>query len=419
MLTQSTDARTSAVRSATTVTLVLLCLGAFSGGMGALSVAATPGLSDLIHFNLAKANVHPAATPVCSGSGFCPSGVRTAYAFNSLIANSTMNGTGQAVVIIDACGDAAIASDVATFDKQFGLPAINLTVYKPQGTPCNNPTGWGLETALDVEWAHAMAPGAAIHLVEAKSASNANLFGAWNYSLQHKLGLVFSNSWGGSGSCPSTAQSNLKFATKLGVTILASAGDSGAWGSGQTLAAQQPSDCQTVVAVGGTTLKVGTGNAYSSESAWSGSGGGYVPSTTEPTYESTATITDSYSELAKPDVAAIADPSTGVWVYEKASGGWFVVGGTSVACPIWAAFLTDVNSWRAANAFGGLGNLDPFLFANIYGVGGASANYSAAMHDVTSGSNGWSAGTGFDAATGIGSFQAYALANLLAHNAAA
>jgi subtilase family serine protease len=419
MVTQLTGTRASTMQSAATFTLVLLCLGAFSGGLGVASTASTPGLSEMMHFNLAKANVHPAATPTCSGSGFCPSGVRTAYSFNSLIANSTMNGTGQAIVIIDACGDAAIASDVATFDARFGLPPINLTVYQPQGRPCSNPTGWGLETALDVEWAHAMAPGAAIHLVEAKTASNSNLYGAWNYSLTHKLGLVFSNSWGGSGGCPTVAKSNLNFATKLGVTILASAGDSGAWGSGQTLAAQQPSNCQTVVAVGGTTLKVGTGNAYSSESAWSGSGGGYVPSTTEPAYETTASISDPYSELAKPDVAAIADPSTGVWVYEKASGGWFVVGGTSVACPIWAAFLADVNSWRASNAFGGLGNLDPFLFANIYGVSGGSTNYSASMHDITSGSNGWSAGTGFDAATGIGSFQAYALANLLANNASA
>ncbi|MCI4360092.1 MAG: peptidase S8/S53 subtilisin kexin sedolisin, partial [Thermoplasmata archaeon] len=164
---------------------------------------------------------------------------------------------------------------------------------------------------------------------------------------------------------------------------------------------------------------VGTGGSYTSESAWSGSGGGYVPKTSEPAYQSSVKITDTYKELGKPDVSAVADPSTGVWVYEKASGGWFVVGGTSVACPIWAAFLADTNSWRAANTFGGLGSVNSFLYTSIYGVSGGSTNYSVAFHDVTSGSNGWSAGTGWDAATGLGSFQAYALANLLANNAAA
>ena len=326
--------------------------------------------------------------------------MQTAYSFGSLLANKTMNGTGQSIVIIDACGDRAISTDVAAFDKANKLPAISLTIYTPQGSPCSNPTGWGLETALDVEWAHAMAPGASIKLVEAKSASNANLFGAWNYSLKNKLGAVMSNSWGGSGACASTPAYLLAQAAKADVTVLASAGDGGAWGSGQTLAAQEPADCQAIVTVGGTTLNVGSGGAYSSESAWSGSGGGYVPSTTEPTYQSTNKITDSYTELGKPDVSAVANPSTGVWVYEKGSGGWLVVGGTSVACPIWAAFIADVNTWRAANTFAGVGSVDSFLYNNLYGVSGGSGNYSIAFHDVSSGNNGWAAGTGWDAANG-------------------
>ena len=408
--------RADTTRPVLSVAVALLFLGGFSG---AVTLAVGASAAEVFHPALVANVIHPLASETCSTSGLCPTQVQGAYSFGSLLKNGTMNGTGQAIVIVDACGDSAIKNDVAQFDSVNKLPAINLTVYQPQGKPCSNPTGWGVETALDVEWAHAMAPGAAIHLVEAKSASNSNLFGAWNYSIKNHLGLVISNSWGGSGSCGSTPNYLVKTAAAAGITVLASAGDSGAWGSGQTLAAQQPADCQSVVTVGGTTLNVGTGGTYSSESAWSGSGGGYVPSTTEPTYQSNDKITDSYGELGKPDVSAVADPSTGVWVYEKASGGWFVVGGTSVACPIWAAFLADVNSWRAANHFGGVGAVDPFLYTSIYGVSGGLANYTAAFHDVTTGSNGWSAGTGWDAATGIGSFIAYPLANLLANNAAA
>jgi subtilase family serine protease len=411
--------RTPVAPQILSMTLVLLFVGGFSGAV-ALSAGAAVATAALgAHPDLVAGPIHPMLTEKCSASGFCPTQVQSAYSFTSLLANSTMNGTGQSIDIVDACGDSAIAADVATFDSLNKLPAISLTVYQPQGAPCSDPTGWGVETALDVEWAHAMAPGASIHLIEAKSASNANLFGAWNYSLKHHLGSVISNSWGGNGACSSSPAYLVAQAAKAGVTILASAGDSGAWGSGQRLAAQEPADCAAVVTVGGTTLKLGTSGGYSSESAWSGGGGGYVPKTSEPSYQSTDNITDSYAELGKPDVAAVANPSTGVWIYEKASGGWFVVGGTSVACPIWAAFLADVNSWRAANSFGGVGSVNSFLYSSIYGVNGGSANYTVAFHDVTTGSNGWSAGTGWDAATGIGSFIAYPLANLLANNAAA
>jgi subtilase family serine protease len=391
-----------------------------------VSALAAPGFASsgatavsLAHWDFARSNVLPSATEVCSTTALCPSTVLGAYSIAGLVSNGTTNGTGQTVVIVDACGDSKIATDLATFDSANSLPPANLTVYTPQGTPCSDPTGWGLETALDVEWAHALAPGASIALVEAKSASNTNLFGAWNYSLVHHLGNQISNSWGGTGSCPSIAKNLLAKASTAHVSILASSGDGGAWGSGQRLGAQQPADCQSVVTVGGTTLKVSTNGSYKSEAAWSGSGGGYSPSTTEPSYQTKSNITDSYSELGKPDVAAVADPSTGVWVYEASSGGWLTVGGTSVACPIWAGYFADVNSWRAANKFSALGNVDPFLYSSIYGVNGAGANYAKDFHDVTTGSNGWSAGTGWDAATGLGSFQGSALASLLASSAKA
>ncbi|HZY92708.1 MAG TPA: S53 family peptidase [Thermoplasmata archaeon] len=379
-----------------------------------IGVGAGAYAGDTAHPFLVRSLVTPATSPTCSATGLCPSMVQTAYKFTALLSNSTTNGTGQTVVIDDACGDASIVSDLAQFDSTFGLSTPNLTVYQPQGKPCSDPFGWGVETALDVEWAHAMAPGASIALLEAANPSTSDLYGAWNYSLTHHLGNQISNSWGGTGNCGSVARKLFATATSQHVTILASTGDSGAWGSGTLGARQQPADCPSSVGVGGTTLNVNATGVYSSESAWSGGGGGYVPSTKEPSYQKKANISDSYAELGKPDVAAVADPSTGVWVYEKSSGGWFVVGGTSVACPIWAAYLGDVNSWRTANAFSALGNLDPFLYSSVYGVNGKSTHYGTTMHDVTTGNNGWAAGVGWDAATGIGSFQAYPLAAFLA-----
>ena len=409
--------RTPSAAPTWTILLALLTVG---GGFGVVAPTAAVGAAAQFHPWLTPGAILPQTTETCSTTGLCPSTVLAAYGFGPLLANATMNGTGQSIAIVDACGDSGIVSDLSTFDTTNHLPAVNLTVYQPQGTPCSNPTGWGVETALDVEWAHVMAPGAAINLIEAASSSNTNLFGAWNYSLVHHLGNAISNSWGGTGACPSNAKTLLSKALSQHVTVLASGGDSGRWGSGATLGAQQPADCQNILTVGGTTLNVhNVSGAYTSESAWSGSGGGYVPRTTEPTYQKSTNLSDKFAELAKPDVSAVANPSTGVWVYTAGGGGWLVVGGTSVACPIWAGFVADVNDWRAANHFAALGWFDSFLYTNVYGPHGGLANYTATFHDVTTGSNGWSAGTGFDAATGLGSFRGYALANLLANASAA
>jgi subtilase family serine protease len=399
--------RTSA--STFLVTVVTLATLVVPVSVGIAS--ATPAMA---HPMLVRPMISPLASPTCRTSELCPSMVQTAYQFTSLLTVAKSNGTGETIVIDDACGDSSIATDVAQFDSTFGLPAVNLSVYTPQGKPCSDPTGWGLETALDVEWAHAMAPNASIALLEAAQPTTTDLLGAWNYSLANSLGNQISNSWGGSGGCPQLASRLVRSAALAHVTVLASSGDSGAWGSGTTQTQQNPADCLGVVTVGGTTLNVNSTGAYSSESAWSGSGGGYSSSLREPAFQVRANITDSYGALGKPDVAAVADPYTGVWVYEKASGGWVVVGGTSVACPIWAAFLADVNSWRSVNGFPALGNLDPFLYQAVYGVNGGSPHYGSTMHDVTSGSNGWSAGTGWDPATGLGSFRAAALAAGLA-----
>jgi subtilase family serine protease len=355
--------------------------------------------------NVACGNVHE----------LCPSMLTKAYDMDKMH-NNGINGTGQAVVIDDACGDPNIKSDLSTFDSQWGLPNPKLNIYTPQGTPCSD-SGWSLETSLDVEWAHVVAPGATINLVVAAKPNN-DLYGGWIYSLANHLGNEISNSWQGSGNCPVIAHQTLEVATSQNVTILASSGDGGAWGQNHGGNAQ-PADCLQVLVVGGTTLNVQSDGTYVSESAWSGSGGGYVIGAKEPNFEIKANITDSFKELAKSDVAADANPITGVLVYNAQNGGWVTVGGTSVSCPLWAGFLADVNQVRASKGLFPVGFVNPFLYTKVYGPNGSSSLYSKDFHDITSGNDGWPAGKGWDAPTGIGSFIATPLAQTLGTNSKA
>jgi len=279
------------------ISLVLVAAALSIGGAIQFNTVAPTAVVDQFHPDLIVGMRVHALAEVCSTTSLCPSTVRSAYNLTGLLSTSTTNGTGQSVVIVDACGDTKIATDLSTFDTRNGLPAPTLTVYHPQGAPCKN-SGWSLETALDVEWAHVIAPAAKINLVVAARATTKDLYGAWTYALTNKLGNQISNSWGGTSSCGSTPTSILATAAKANVTILASSGDSGAWGSGQLLGAQAPADCAAVLTVGGTTLSVTGTGGYTSESAWSGSGGGYVPTTAEPSYQTTVKITDSYKELS-------------------------------------------------------------------------------------------------------------------------
>ncbi len=351
----------------------------------------------------------PSGGPACgSTDALCPQMLTAAYNMTQM-QKSGINGTGQAVVIDDACGDPTIASDLATFDSNYGLHNPVLHVYQPQGTPCSD-SGWSVETSLDVEWAHVVAPGAVINLVEAAQPVDADLFGVWTYSMSHNLGNEISNSWGGSENCPSEALSALATATSKNITVLASAGDGNAWGEGINGVNFAPADCTQVLTVGGTTLRVQSSGAYISESAWSneygGTGGGYVGGTPEPVFQSSVKISDPYKVLAKSDVSADADPNTGVRVYNNGAGGWLIVGGTSVSCPLWAGFLADVNQARASHGLHHAGFLTPFLYDTVYGVSGGSTLYPKDFHDVTTGNDGWAATKGWDPPTGIGSFNA-------------
>ena len=305
-------------------------------------------------------------------TGYAPAQIRMAYGFNNL----SGNGSGVTIAIVDAYGSPTIQKDLPAFCKQFGLTAASLTVVN-LGKFNRVNAGWALETSLDVEWAHAIAPGARILLVAARSSSLSDLITAVDYATSHGASVV-SMSWGGS-EFSSEATYDTHFSNAK-ITYLASSGDSGA-------GVEWPAVSTYVVGVGGTSLKTNADGSYFSETAWSGSGGGESTYVSEPSYQ---TGWQSTLKRGVPDVAFVADPGTGVAVYDSTpysgQSGWFVVGGTSVGAPCWAGLFALVTS-----------SGDSPLYS------AATKTYATDYHDITTGSNGFAAGPGYDFVTGLGS----------------
>jgi len=292
---------------------------------------------------------------------------------------SSTGGAGTTIAIVDAYDDPTIAADLVTFSAHFGLPAANFVEHK-MATSISANSGWALEISLDVEWAHAIAPNATILLVEATSNSLANLLAAVSYATNYPGVKAVSMSWGGSEF--STEASYDSYFSAAKITFFASSGDNGAgviW----------PSSSPNVVGVGGTTLNLGSNGAVTSETAWSGSGGGVSAYEIIPTYQANYGLT--YARRAVPDVSYDADPNTGVYVYDstpyQGSSGWWDVGGTSVGAPQWAAIQALGLSANNANFY----------------QDAVSAAYASYFRDITSGSNGYPAGPGYDLVTGLGS----------------
>ena len=310
-----------------------------------------------------------------AGNGYTPQQMRHAYGFDQLGAT----GAGQVIAIVDAYGDPTIQTDVDTFCAALNIPSTGVLVFYPQGTPVEV-DNWAIETALDVEWAHAIAPDATIVLVAAQSDSNADLFAAVDYAVS--LGATqVSMSWGGA-EYSSEGTSDFHFNVP-GVTFFASSGDSGA-------GASYPACSPYVVGVGGTTLNLDSSGNIISETGWPDSGGGPSVYETEPSYQSGWW---SGPGRATPDVAYDADPNTGVPVFQSYFQ-WFSVGGTSAGAPQWAAFCALANSLSPQSL-----SSAPGAFYSL-----ATANYAGYYHDIISGSNGaYSAGPGYDLVTGLGS----------------
>ncbi|MGA8532610.1 MAG: S53 family peptidase [Candidatus Tumulicola sp.] len=293
-------------------------------------------------------------------AGYGPSDLQSAYNLPS-----ATNGKGQTVAIVDAFDDPNVEADLFVYRNTFGLPVCStlngcFTRVNQEGKAHTYPrpnANWAIETSLDLDMVSAACPNCNILLVEAKTNSWANLEASVNEAVA--LGAhVISNSYGAIGGA------NPADYDHAGVMILASGGDDGYYAHHD----QEPADFPTVVAVGGTSLTRGGGARGWSETVWSGSGSGC-------------------SKLAKPswqhdtgckhrtanDVAAVANPQTGVAVYDSyQQSGWLVIGGTSAGSPINAAVFALAGNASQLNAA-----------ASFYQVG--NQQY---LNDVTTGENG-------------------------------
>ncbi|HEY0542471.1 MAG TPA: S53 family peptidase [Actinoallomurus sp.] len=314
-------------------------------------------------------------------SGLSPANLQSAYKLPSSTA-----GSGQTVAIVDAYNAPNAEADLATYRSQYGLPACTTAngcfkkVNQTGGTsyPATD-AGWAQEISLDVDMVSAVCPNCKIVLVEATSPSFANLGTAVNTAAG--LANVISNSYGGSDASDSSYGS---YYNHPGKAITVSSGDAG-------YGVEYPASSHYVTAVGGTSLKTASSTRGWTETAWSGAGSGCSSYNTALTGQSGLT---GCSRRAVADVSAVADPATGVAVYDstpyQGQSGWMIFGGTSVAAPI---------------------------IGGVYGLAGNAASvdnnypysHSGSLFDVTSGSNGtctttkWcKAGAGWDGPTGLG-----------------
>jgi len=403
-------------------------------------------------------------TPTC----YDPYQVRHAYSIDTLI-SAGLTGKGKTIVIVDAFQSPNIMQQLNFFDSFYGLPNLNglgnpsdpslgtFTQIAPDGlTPFvpgdDNMTGWAEEISLDVLWAHAMAPGANIVLVLAKSNDDADILSATTYAVNHHLGDVVSQSFGENESCVDPkllAQEHLLFinATLRGMTLVASAGD---FGSGQpscdgsvlVQAASSPASDPLVTGVGGTELHAArycltalgcdpTTNpapgTYQGEVVWNewadgigATGGGFSVLVNKPFYQQGIV---SGKQRGVPDVSYSAAVLHGLLTYlnipglTSPAGAWFLFGGTSAGSPQWAA-LVAIADQKTQYDLG-------FINAGLYRIGQFRSQYSASFFDVTSGTNavpssiqvppvpGFNAGPGWDATTGLGSPNANQMVNNL------
>lgn len=392
----------------------------------------TRGLTlDMMDAAVRRRALSSETTPLASATAvttYTPAQVRAAYGLPALTASAAQLGAGQTVYIVNAKHNPNVAAELAAFNSKFSLPtcatrtlAANATLplTTASGSACElvvaysttagaltatapaYDSGWATEIALDVQWAHAIAPLARIVLIEAPDASVSSLANA--VALANKMGPgVVSMSFGAAEGSWTTAYDRV-FSTS-GMTYLAATGDNGT----QVL---WPSVSSKVLAVGGTTLTY-TGSGTRSETTWSGTGGGTSAYVALPSYQSGSI--GGYARRAVADVAFNADPNSGQYVALIAPGTtttrWISAGGTSLATPQWAGLIAVANALRASASKAALGQVHATLYQSI---GAVPTVYATAFKDVTTGSHGscstCNAVTGYDTPTGWGTPNATAL----------
>jgi subtilase family serine protease len=358
------------------------------------------------HYIIHQTTANNLAAPPTSA--FIPAKVRHAYGFDQIL----NQGAGQVIGIVDAYDDPNAEADLGVFTKQFSLAACTTAngcfhkIYSNGKKPASN-ANWAVEIALDIQWAHAIAPQAKIVLVETPSNSLSDLVNGVDVAVRNGASAV-SMSW---TAAEFSGEKNLdNHFVSNGVTFFAASGDSG---TGVAYPAASP----YVIGVGGTSLTVDSNGNYLSETAWSGSGGGESSIEAEPLFQEQFKIpNDSRGTRGVPDVSYNANPGTGYAVYDSVSisgaSGWFQVGGTSAAAPQWAALVSIANSSRVAARKGDLSSTDSTLYSL------AKTALGTDFHAVTQGTNGTcgalcTASTGFDFVTGLGTPQAKVLISSL------
>jgi subtilase family serine protease len=495
--------RRKAVRHAVTVTFVgaaALGLGPASAGIVAAGglPAPIPAVSD---YQFLSASITPPGQPDCNSVGrrcFNPTSMENSYNLMPLY-QAGHSGQGVTIAIIDSFGNPNMASDLANFNTQMGLPHMcgepglactsgmptfqhvywNGKTQVKAPPPGSNGTGqqtrniWALETSLDVEWAHSIAPQANILLMTTNPAETLGVQGfpammdAEQFIVDNHEATVISQSFAAAEESFNSTQSLLNLrhayisAASAGVTVLGSSGDGGTANTlrqpvkNPTLipfpSVEWPASDPLVTAVGGTYLctNPNTGsitpdltfppaqcqapsNTGVREVGWIGSGGGFSHVFSRPSYQATLPSGSTPIDAATrgvPDIAYQASSRTGVLVYDTAPGdaegglacspgnpcsaGWYVVGGTSSSCPQWAGLVAIADQIAGH----GLGMINPTL----YSLASNPSTYSSDFYDVTTGINqtvasvpGYPATTGWDPITGLGTPNAATLVPALA-----
>jgi subtilase family serine protease len=474
-------------RAARLVAVLAACGGAVAAGaptgIATLSAANLPvPVPTVSDYQFVTASTTPPSESACFAIGrrcFTATAMENSYNLGPLYAAGN-EGQGMTIAIIDSFGNPNMASDLANFDTQMGLPHMcgepgqacgpgvptfqhvfwngNTEVKTPpagsHGTGLQARTAWTVETSLDVEWAHAMAPLANILSVTTDPAETQGVQGfpammnAEQFIVDNHQATVISQSFGaveeGFGSPQSVLQLRHAFvaAAANGVTVVASSGDGGSANSAKTPVKNPttvpfptvnwPASDPLVTAVGGTYLCTNpvTGSGVDSadpptncqahpgvrEVGWIDSGGGFSHIFAAPAYQASLPANSAAIGTMRgvPDVAFQASARTGPLVYDTApgAGGWFIVGGTSCSAPQFSGLVAIADQIAGH----GLGQINPTLYQLSSGP-----NYSTYFYDVTTGNNqadpnvpGYQAATGWDPVTGLGTPDAATLVPALA-----
>ena len=452
---------------------------------GGDSPAVQPAVSD--YAQLTRSATPPTQTE-CAAAGrtcFSPQSTRAAYNVGPLY-DAGFDGHGVTIAIVDAYGSDTMAHDLHVYNQAFKLPGMcgeegvtcapgmpTFSELQLQGSPATkappskskapgleNKSAWALEVALDVETAHAMAPGANILLVTTPTAETLGVQGfpqmmaAEQYVVDHHLAQVISQSFASAEEAFGSPQSLLNLrhafisAAQNGVTVLGSSGDGGSANGGKTpvggpkagasfpfSTVEWPASDPLVTGVGGTylctdpnatsgrTVYAGPvarcrANPTQAEVGWTFSGGGFSSIFDRPAYQNSlpAGSTPIGAKRGVPDIGLQASAATGALVYVSlppdglgglncagvpCSAGWYDIGGTSLSCPQWAGLVAIADQING----GGLGLINPAL----YKLGSNATKYSNDFYDVTTGNNtadpnipGFAATTGWDPVTGLG-----------------